>query len=53
MVASCRGVVKMKPWPIAEMTVSPSYQLVPKRFFFHALVGISPERSAPNGNPVF
>ena len=39
------------PWPIDAITVSPLYQLVPKRSLFHCLLGIRPERSPPRGNP--
>ena len=45
MVASCKGVVRTKPWPIAVITVSPPCQRSPTAPSFQARVGIRPARS--------
>ena len=42
IVASCIGVVKTKPCPIAANNVSPLTHDFPIAAFFHALLGIKP-----------
>ena len=44
IVASCRGVVRTKPWPIPASNVSPNTQGCPITARFQAFVGTNPER---------
>ena len=55
MTVSCKGVVSTKPWPMAEIRVSPICQGWPVFSSFQASVGMlpasSPARSRPEGAP--
>ena len=49
ITANCSGELRVKPWPIEALTVSPITQSAPRDLAFHSLVGARPAATDDRG----